>query len=266
MRRPHRRWARRRPVGERRADGHDVAARAESISTSDTAGPRRPPQRNVLRPQVGDGRLMALHGVRSIGRCRTSASGPIASAIIREQSSSIETTELTMIPPRPQPPREPGSTREPWPFVRGSTSRRRGRHTQMNGRNRNVPPNKPGPHEDAQHDGREGHQHPQPRVAPPGPFRGPRIAERRREVRFRERAAAQHVPRGRALSEHQQEPHAERDHHDERQHEQDVAGLHRSAYSGTCDRTMIRGSVISSIAYRRPSRPKPESFEPPYGI
>ena len=29
---------------------------------------------------------------------------------------------------------------------------------------------------------------------------------------------------------------------------------------------MIRGSVISSIANRSPSRPKPESFEPPYGI
>ena len=37
-------------------------------------------------------------------------------------------------------------------------------------------------------------------------------------------------------------------------------------YSGTCDRTMIRGSVISSIANRRPSRPNPESFDPPYGI
>ncbi len=34
-------------------------------------------------------------------------------------------------------------------------------------------------------------------------------------------------------------------------------------YSGTCDMTMIRGSVISSIAYFRPSRPNPESFEPP---
>ena len=40
----------------------------------------------------------------------------------------------------------------------------------------------------------------------------------------------------------------------------------RSAYSGTCDRTMIRGSVISSIAYFSPSRPNPESFAPPYGI
>ena len=38
------------------------------------------------------------------------------------------------------------------------------------------------------------------------------------------------------------------------------------AYSGTCDSTMIRGSVISSMANRRPSRPKPESFDPPYGI
>jgi len=28
----------------------------------------------------------------------------------------------------------------------------------------------------------------------------------------------------------------------------------------------MRGSVISSIANRRPSRPKPESFDPPYGI
>jgi hypothetical protein len=35
------------------------------------------------------------------------------------------------------------------------------------------------------------------------------------------------------------------------------------AYSGTCDKTMMRGSVISSIANRRPSRPKPESFDPP---
>ena len=40
----------------------------------------------------------------------------------------------------------------------------------------------------------------------------------------------------------------------------------RAHYSGTCDRTMMRGSVISSIANRRPSRPNPESFEPPYGI
>jgi hypothetical protein len=35
------------------------------------------------------------------------------------------------------------------------------------------------------------------------------------------------------------------------------------AYSGTCDMTRIRGSVISSIAYFSPSRPNPESFEPP---
>ena len=34
-------------------------------------------------------------------------------------------------------------------------------------------------------------------------------------------------------------------------------------YSGTCESTMMRGSVISSIANRRPSRPKPDSFEPP---
>ena len=34
----------------------------------------------------------------------------------------------------------------------------------------------------------------------------------------------------------------------------------RSDHSGTCDRTMIRGSVISSIAYFSPSRPNPESF------
>ena len=27
----------------------------------------------------------------------------------------------------------------------------------------------------------------------------------------------------------------------------------------------VRGSVISSIAYRTPSRPKPEAFTPPYG-
>lgn len=26
------------------------------------------------------------------------------------------------------------------------------------------------------------------------------------------------------------------------------------------------GSVISSIAYRKPSRPRPESFTPPYGM
>ena len=37
-------------------------------------------------------------------------------------------------------------------------------------------------------------------------------------------------------------------------------------HSGTCDRTMIRGSVISSIAYFNPSRPNPESLAPPYGI
>src|SRR2546427_7513738 len=30
--------------------------------------------------------------------------------------------------------------------------------------------------------------------------------------------------------------------------------------------TSSLGSVISSIAYRRPSRPKPESLIPPYGI
>ena len=36
-----------------------------------------------------------------------------------------------------------------------------------------------------------------------------------------------------------------------------------SRYSGTCERTMMRGSVISSIANRRPSRPKPDSFDPP---
>lgn len=35
------------------------------------------------------------------------------------------------------------------------------------------------------------------------------------------------------------------------------------AYSGRCESTMMRGSVISSIAKRRPSRPKPESFDPP---
>ena len=40
-------------------------------------------------------------------------------------------------------------------------------------------------------------------------------------------------------------------------------GVLTETYSGTCDRTMIRGSVISSIAKRRPSRPNPESFEPP---
>ena len=40
-------------------------------------------------------------------------------------------------------------------------------------------------------------------------------------------------------------------------------GLPSAAYSGTCDRTMIRGSVISSIANRSPSRPKPESLDPP---
>ena len=34
-------------------------------------------------------------------------------------------------------------------------------------------------------------------------------------------------------------------------------------YSGTCDSTMIRGSVISSIANRSPSRPNPDSFDPP---
>ena len=39
-----------------------------------------------------------------------------------------------------------------------------------------------------------------------------------------------------------------------------------TAYRGTWDRTMIRGSVISSIANRNPSRPNPESLEPPYGI
>jgi hypothetical protein len=39
-----------------------------------------------------------------------------------------------------------------------------------------------------------------------------------------------------------------------------------TTYRGTCDRTMIRGSVISSMANRRPSRPNPESLEPPYGI
>ena len=35
------------------------------------------------------------------------------------------------------------------------------------------------------------------------------------------------------------------------------------AYSGTSERTMMRGSVISSIAYRSPSRPAPESLDPP---
>src|SRR5256714_12115270 len=31
-------------------------------------------------------------------------------------------------------------------------------------------------------------------------------------------------------------------------------------------RTMIRSSVMSSIAQRRPSRPRPESLTPPYGM
>ena len=30
--------------------------------------------------------------------------------------------------------------------------------------------------------------------------------------------------------------------------------------------TMMRSSVMSSIAQRRPSRPSPESFTPPYGM
>jgi hypothetical protein len=34
-------------------------------------------------------------------------------------------------------------------------------------------------------------------------------------------------------------------------------------YSGTCDMTRMRGSVISSMAYFSPSRPNPESFDPP---
>lgn len=34
-------------------------------------------------------------------------------------------------------------------------------------------------------------------------------------------------------------------------------------YSGTCDMTKMRGSVISSMAYFSPSRPNPDSFEPP---
>ena len=38
---------------------------------------------------------------------------------------------------------------------------------------------------------------------------------------------------------------------------------HLTPYSGTWERTMILGSVISSIAKRRPSRPNPESFDPP---
>lgn len=37
-------------------------------------------------------------------------------------------------------------------------------------------------------------------------------------------------------------------------------------YKGTSDNTRMRGSVISSIAYLSPSRPKPDSFVPPYGI
>ena len=36
-----------------------------------------------------------------------------------------------------------------------------------------------------------------------------------------------------------------------------------TAYNGTCDMTMMRGSVISSMAYFSPSRPNPESFAPP---
>ncbi len=38
-----------------------------------------------------------------------------------------------------------------------------------------------------------------------------------------------------------------------------------AAYSGQA-RTMMRSSVMSSIAQRRPSRPWPESFTPPYGM
>jgi len=39
----------------------------------------------------------------------------------------------------------------------------------------------------------------------------------------------------------------------------------RLAYWGQA-RTMRRSSVMSSIAQRRPSRPSPESFTPPYGM
>jgi hypothetical protein len=39
-----------------------------------------------------------------------------------------------------------------------------------------------------------------------------------------------------------------------------------TVYKGTFEKTMILGSVISSIAYRSPSRPYPDSLEPPYGI
>ena len=42
-----------------------------------------------------------------------------------------------------------------------------------------------------------------------------------------------------------------------------VATIGPTAYNGTCDMTMMRGSVISSMAYFSPSRPNPESFAPP---
>ena len=42
-------------------------------------------------------------------------------------------------------------------------------------------------------------------------------------------------------------------------------GPARCAYWGQA-RTMIRISVMSSIAQRSPSRPRPESFTPPYGM
>ena len=65
---------------------------------------------------------------------------------------------------------------------------------------------------------------------PPRSLGGLRVAERRGQVRLRELGPTpQDLLRRRPLPEHQQEPQTQGDQYDERQHEQDVAGLHDPA-------------------------------------
>ena len=123
----------------------------------------------------------------------------------------------------------------------------------------------PRPHEDAQHDEDEAHTHPQPRASPPRPSDRARVAGRGRDIGLDETTLCPHAPHGGSLPEDDDEAEPEDEGNHEGQHEEDGVGeTHRQhVYSGTCDSTMMRGSVISSIAKRRPSRPKPESFDPP---
>src|ERR671924_2028488 len=84
------------------------------------------------------------------------------------------------------------------------------------------PPEQAGPDEDPQQHEPRDHPEPAPRVPPPRPREGRRVAQRRRQIGLRQLRPPPHrLVQRRTLLEHEQEPHAQRDRDDEREGDED---------------------------------------------